>query len=104
MIDADYFREFFREYVKEYAEPRDLRQNTYGLQVTVTLADDTEQRILAWRAGPGWIVFFTEADEMHTVPYETITRVEVKRRVVAPPEPQPSYPVGFTSLESEPAQ
>jgi hypothetical protein len=104
MIDADSFREFFNEHVGSYAEPRALRKNTYDLQVTVTLADGRELLVLAWRAGPGWIVLFTETDEMHTVPYETITRVSVQRRAQARPDPPPRRPPGFTTLEAEPAE
>ena len=35
--------------------------------------------VLAWRAGPGWIVLLNEDDEMHAVPYETITKPQSVR-------------------------
>ena len=98
VIDADYFREFFVPYVSEYAEHRGLEQNTSGLQVTVTLANGTEMSVVAWRAGPGWIVFFNEDDQMLTVPYEAIRQVLVHPRPEPLPVPPPRPPVGFTAV------
>jgi hypothetical protein len=101
VIDADYFREFLAVYVGEYAEHRGLRRNPDHILVVVTLADGVEMPILGWRAGPGWIVLFNEDDEMHTVPYETITKVTVTPRPEPLPAPRPRMPPGFTSVEVE---
>jgi hypothetical protein len=67
------------QYVCEYADHRGLQRNTNDLLVSVIFADDTEMLVLAWRAGPGWIVLFNEDDEMHAVPYETITKPQSVR-------------------------
>jgi hypothetical protein len=100
VIEADFFREFFITYVGEYADHRGLQRNTNDLQVSVILADDTEMLVLAWRAGPGWIVLFNEDDEMHAVPYETITKVSVEPRPSPPPAPLPRPPLGFAAVDS----
>jgi hypothetical protein len=104
VIDGDFFREFFGTYVGEYADHRGLQRNTNDLQVSVTLSDQTEMLFVGWRAGPGWIVLFTEQDEMHTVPYETITRLSVHQRLEPLPAPPPRAPVGFAAVDSEQAE
>lgn len=103
VIDADFFREFFITFVGEYAEHRGLQRNPNDVQVSV-IADGTEMLVLGWRAGPGWIVLFTEDDYMHTIPYETITKVSVHRRSSPLPAPPPRPPVGFAALDLPPAE
>jgi hypothetical protein len=97
----NFFREFFPSFVHEYADHRELGRNTNELQVTVVLADGTPLLGLGWRAGPGWIVLFTEEDEMHTVPYEMISKVSVEPRPEPPAQPPPRPPVGFSAIDAE---
>jgi hypothetical protein len=101
LIDADFFREVFTAYVGEYAEHRGLRRNPVDLLVVVSFANGAEMPVISWRAGPGWIVLFNEDDEMHTVPYEVITKVTVAPRPEPLPAPPPPMPLGFTSVASE---
>ena len=98
MIDAAYFRHAIGEFVREYAAHRGLQANTADLQVTAELADRTAIYFTAWRAGDGWIVFFTEDDEMVTVPYDAITKVSVRSRLEPLEEPA-RRPVGFAAVD-----
>ena len=65
-----------------------------AFKVSITFTDGTGLLFTGWRAGPGWIILFTEDDRMQAVPYETITDISVQPPGRAPP--------GFTTLESEP--
>ena len=98
MIDQDYFRDWLGSLVTEYAELHEFAGKLTELLLTIQLTDGTIWAVIAWKAWPNWVVLFTEADEMHTVPYHHIAKVSVVARPSPSEMPPPRPPFGFSTF------